>query len=134
MSGDLNSIDYSSWNNQYPAADLSDPEGDFDRDGVSNDSERLFGLDSTDSSSNFPFVELPSSSGAFTYTRRNPNLTGINYLITTSTNLQDWTSATEATSSVLSLNADGIEAVEVTFPNSFQESNNKLFIRIEAVN
>ena len=30
---------------EYPGADLSDPDGDFDSDGLSNDFERLFGLE-----------------------------------------------------------------------------------------
>lgn len=134
IGGDLSTIDYSNWSNQYPTTDLSDPEGDSDGDGLNNDAERLFGLNPTDSSANFPFTELPTSSGTFTYTRRNPVLTGADYLITTSTNLQDWAPANETTSSVLSLNANGVETVEITFPNSAQENNDKLFIRIETVN
>ncbi|MDP0491093.1 MAG: hypothetical protein Q7Q71_08615, partial [Verrucomicrobiota bacterium JB023] len=68
--------DYGSWAAIYPEADLSNPEADFDGDGMANGEERIWGLDPTNSGSVSPYTSALSSTGSFGYTRRDPSLSG----------------------------------------------------------
>ena len=131
VGGDLNTIDYIQWSNQFPTAELADGESDFDGDGLSNDEERLFGLNPADSSSTSPFVETLTPSGGFSYTRRSPSLTGFTYLVSTSTDLITWPPDAGARSSVSSTNSNGVETIAVTL--SAASMNGQLFVRVEAV-
>jgi hypothetical protein len=93
--------DFDSWLGSFsfpPGADLS-PGGDPDGDGLTTRFEYLFGLNPSDGSSVSPITsELSSASGAFSYTRRNPALTGINnYQIWISENLYLWSHQSAAT-------------------------------------
>ncbi len=84
--------DYASWATSFPGANLSDPNADFDGDTLSNDYERIWGLNPTNALSRNPFASISSlQSGSFTYTRRTPSLTLLNYTVWTSTNLLAWT-------------------------------------------
>lgn len=92
--------DFDSWLGLFDfsnGADLT-VEGDPDRDGLNTWSEYLFGLDPSDSSSNSPFLSnLSPALGTFSYTRRNPSLTGgVEYQIWVSEDLQDWDQDEEA--------------------------------------
>jgi hypothetical protein len=83
--------DYTSWAANFPGASLTDPNGDADGDGLKNDYERIWGLNPTNAVSNNPFTFTASlGSGTFSYTRRDPTLTGLAYTIWTSTNLVNW--------------------------------------------
>jgi hypothetical protein len=86
--------DFDTWMDSYtfpPGADLS-PTGDPDGDGHSTRFEYLFGLDPSSGSSPSPItVGLSPLEGTFSYTRRNPELTGTtDYQIWISENLSDW--------------------------------------------
>ena len=84
--------DYGTWSAKFPGANLSNPNADFDNDGQSNDHERIWGLNPTNAASRNPFIFTSSlAAGTFSYTRRSPALTGLNYTVWTSTNLTTWT-------------------------------------------
>ena len=82
--------DYQAWDANFPGIDLP-ATADADGDGLSNDTERLFGLDPTRSSSN-PVSSTDSlkAAGTLTYTRRTPSLSGATYTIWTSPDLPRW--------------------------------------------
>jgi hypothetical protein len=93
--------DFDSWLGSFsfpPGADLS-PGGDPDGDGLTTRFEYLFGLNPSDGGSVSPITsELSSAAGTFSYTRRNPALTGINnYQIWISENLYLWSHQSAAT-------------------------------------
>ena len=128
--GGLAAEDYSSWSAGFPGADLSDLAGDFDGDGVVNNDERIFGLDPTDSSSITPFVSILNTEGAFSYTRRDPTLTGYTYRIFTSTDLEVWNEDLGAISEPSAPNASSVETVAVTL--SAEPAEGRLFVRVGA--
>lgn len=89
--------DHAAWAATYPGANLSDPNADFDGDGLNNANERTWGLNPTNAASRNPFPSTSGlSSGNFSYTRRAPALTGFNYTVWTSSNLASWTQDTGA--------------------------------------
>ena len=84
-------IDYGNWDADYPGTDLADPHADFDSDRLSNNQERLFGLDPTSSSSMDPFTApLDPEAGTFSYSRR-ATPWEITYTVWTSSDLETWT-------------------------------------------
>lgn len=90
------------------------PEDDDDGDGLSNDFERLFGLDATSASSVNPIViSVDPTAGTLSYTRRSISLTGAGYEIWTSTDLQDWSQDTGADQTVTSTTGE-VETVQIT--------------------
>ncbi len=98
---DSNTSDYQTWDSLYAIADLSNPDGDFDNDGQSNNTERLFGSDPTSGHSTASIANLEISSNSFTYNRRDDSLTGATYSIEISDDLETWNpdnSATQVTS------------------------------------
>jgi hypothetical protein len=70
------------------------------------------------------------ASGAVTYTRRTPALTGLNYTVWTSTNLTTWTRDTGATQTVASTVAN-VQTVNVRLSNVLLTLP-KLFVRVQA--
>ena len=121
--------DYDYWVGTYPEA--SDPDADSDGDGLLNNEERIWGLDPTSGASSTPNLSpLDKTSGIFSYYRRNPTLTGMNYRYEWSTRLDgDWTAFTPVLE-----NARGtspVETVDVTVDPALL-SNPRLFIRIAA--
>jgi len=83
--------DYSIWAAGFPGANLTDPNADPDGDGLKNDYERLWGLNPTNAASKNPFASISGlGSGSFSYTRRTPSLTGLDYTVWISTNLVYW--------------------------------------------
>lgn len=82
------SSDYGTWAAIYGPANLSDPNADLDGDGLTNEEERAFGLNPASGAAANPVsIPLNATTGTFSYTRRNPALTGLNYTVWTSTNL-----------------------------------------------
>jgi len=124
--------DYDDWAALFSGIDLSDPNADFNHDGLTNNEKRIWGLDPTSGSSVNPIsVQLEARSGSFSYTRRSPSLTGITYRY-------EWTSTLDAESwqafTPAQLTSDAgtpVETVEVTVPAALLE-NSRLFVRVVA--
>jgi len=122
-------VAYADWMLKYPTADLSDPAGDYDGDGMINQQEYAFGLNPTSGSSVNPIsVPFDKLTGKFRYTRTAGST--LTYTVWTSTNLQDWTKDTAASQTVKAT-ADGVETVEVGVAAA--PVNGKLFVRVQAV-
>lgn len=124
--------DYGSWAAAYPGFDLSNPAGDADKDGNTNQGEYAFGLNPTSGSSVSPItVQVDPATGKFSYTRRNPALTGLGYTVWTSPDLTTWTEDTAASASqtVTATNGD-VQTVGVTLTTL--PVNGKLFVRVKA--
>ncbi len=127
--------DYDTWASIYEVSpgDLSDPSGDFDKDGLTNEEERIWGLDPTSASSVSPIqggVDVGGVS-SFTYTRRAASLTGLTYTIRTSTDLSIWTDDTGAMQDAgAGPDASGVETVAVTL--SASPVDGRLFVRVKA--
>jgi fibronectin-binding autotransporter adhesin len=121
--------DYDTW-----AVNLTGgPGDDDDGDGLSNFQEYAFGLDPLNGSSVSPItVPINPATGTFSYTRRNPALTELNYAIQTSTTLAvgDWTTDLGAIQSVVSTVGD-VQTVQVTLTGALL-TEPKIFVRVEA--
>lgn len=123
--------DYGAWASKFPLADLSDPNADYDGDGMTNDQERIFGLNPTTPSSVNPIVvPLNSAAGTLSFTRRDTALTGLDYSVWTSINLATWTLDGGATLTPGSM-VDEVETVAVQLSAALL-SQPKLFVRIGA--
>ncbi|QTN32924.1 DUF5060 domain-containing protein [Akkermansiaceae bacterium] len=128
--------DFDSWLGSFPFAPGADltSGGDPDHDGLSTWFEYLFGLDPSDCSSVNPVtIGLSQSDGTFTYTRRNPALTGItDYQVWVSENLSGW----EHDSAALQATGDigEIQVVAVTLSGSKPLTAPSFFIRVRASN
>ena len=112
------------------------PDADPDHDGLTNQQEYAFGLDPNDGASCNPItVQLNKTTGKFTYTRRDPALTGLTYLIQTTTTLKsgvgpgDW--ATVAADQSPSGPGD-VQTVVVTLPGTVPLPESALFVRVLA--
>lgn len=122
--------DYLAWSAGFPGADLSDPNGDFDNDGLSNDYERLFGLDPTSGSSIDPItVPFDRTLGTFSFTRRDDALTGMSTGIETSEDLVEWTVDSGAVLTAGTPNSKGVEIVDVVLSPDLLVAD-KLFVRV----
>lgn len=124
--------DYEIWRGQQnfaPGVDLA-AGGDPDGDGLNNWTEYLFGLDPLDSSAVSPFrLNLEKESGTFSYTRRNPSLSGVSdYQIWTSEELIDWTRDFTATED-LTASVNDVQEVLVTL-SDLGPKPDKLFVRV----
>jgi autotransporter-associated beta strand protein len=84
--------DFDVWTSSFLPTVIGGPTDDFDGDGLNNDQERIFGLNPTSGTSSNPIsVPLNPSAGTFSYTRRDPALTGKVFKVWTSTTLANWT-------------------------------------------
>lgn len=125
--------DYGDWTLQWDGINLINAQGDLDRDGVSNDHERIWGLVPTDPKSKDPIQLLNvSESGTFTYTRRDNTRSGMNYKVWTSTNLVNWTEDTGAQQIPGATDANGVQTVQTVLSPALL-GNPNLFIKIEAI-
>lgn len=124
--------DYQAWDANFPGVDLSNPAADYDKDGLTNDAERIWGLDPADASSRQPVTVAANlkATGNFTYTRRTSTLTGLTYTVWTSTNLSSWTQNTGATQTVVST-TDNVQTVNVKLSSSLL-TQPKLYVRVRA--
>ncbi len=132
LAAEVPATDYQVWSLQYPEHDLTEPAADSDGDGVSNDDERVWGLDPTSGASVSAIQAAPSpSSGTFTYTRRRPALTGRDFRCEWSSSLKpdEWSAFTPANESIQT--AGEIENVEITLPGELL-TESRIFIRVVA--
>ena len=124
---------YITWASAFlPGNDVSNPAGDNDNDGLSNQHEFAFGLNPISGSSVDPIlVGLDKSAGTFTYQRR--AATGLTYKILTSTDLVSWPEDTTATAGqvVGAVDGNGNQSVVVTLTGA-PFTATKLFVRVAA--
>jgi alpha-galactosidase len=125
------SSDYATWAAQWPGASLSDPNADLDGDGLSNDYERIWGLNPTNAASRNPFTSTTGlAAGTFRYTRRAVALSGLSYTVWTSTNLTTWTQDTGAVQTPGTPVAE-VETVTVNLSPALL-GGQRLFVRVRA--
>lgn len=116
------------WAATFLPADVSDPAGDNDGDGLVNQQEFAYGLNPLNGSPANPvLVQLNKSTGTFTYQRRAG--TGLTYRILTSTDLVSWTH--DATASQAATPSGSNETVLVTLTGA-PLSASILFVRVAA--
>ncbi len=124
--------DYSAWDAYYPGVDLTNPDADLDRDGMTNDHERIWGLDPTKAASSNPVI-VPATlktTGNFTYTRRTSTLTALTFTVWTSPDLAIWTQDTGATQTISSTVAN-VQTVTVKISSALR-TGPKRFVRVQA--
>lgn len=124
------SVDYAAWRDaDYPGIGL--PDEDDDGDGLSNEYERIFGLDPTDPSSSSPYWSaFDPAIGSFGYTRRSKSLSNMNSKVWYSTDLEEWFEDNAAVQTLDSVTND-VEFMGVAIdPLLFSEP--RLFFRVEA--
>jgi len=122
--------DYDTWLSGFTFAPDADTTaaGDADRDGMTNQQEYSFGLLPNSGSSVNPITSpLNKATGQFSYTRRKPSLTGLNYTYQFNTDLGIWNAFTPT--AVVSNNGDPVEVITVTVPAAITV-NAKAFIRV----
>lgn len=127
--------DYGDWRSQWAGADLLDPQDDLDEDGMSNDDERVWGLDPTNPGSRSPLqfnIGITSNSLDYIlhYTRRAPSLTRRNFTVWTSTDLKEWREDTGAAQLPGPADLNHVQTVETILSPELL-SNPRLFIKIE---
>jgi hypothetical protein len=131
---------FASWIGFYTSIPLADrdPGDDPDGDGLTNEEEYAFGLIPNNGASCNPIsVQLNKTTGKFTYTRRNPDLTGISYSILTSTTLAegvqtgDW--AIDDSATQVPSGTGEVQTVEVTLGGTKPLGATTIFVRVKAV-
>ena len=124
------SLDYAAWrDSHYPG--LGMPDEDDDGDGLSNDYERIFGMDPTDPASSSPYRgAFDPATGSLGYTRRVQSLINMNYKVWYSTDLANWFEDNAAIQTVESTSND-VEFMDVWVDPSLL-SEPKLFVRVLA--
>jgi hypothetical protein len=125
--------DHAAWTALYPGHNLADPDGDTDRDGISNRDERIWGLDPTRATNGHAMISsLNIPAGTFSYTRRNPSLTGLRHRIEWCDDLgATWHEDTGALQIAGPADASGRQSVAVTLSPALRALP-RLFIRLAA--
>jgi alpha-galactosidase len=124
------SVDYTAWrDNVSPSLGL--PGEDDDGDTLSNDYERIFGLDPTDPASASPLRStFDPETGTFSYSRRTPSLVNLNYTLWYSTDLDEWFQDNGAFQAPQSA-ANDVEIMDVVIDSALL-SEPRLFIQMRA--
>ncbi|MES2474848.1 MAG: LamG-like jellyroll fold domain-containing protein [Verrucomicrobiota bacterium] len=105
--------------------------GDDDFDSLTNDKERLFGLNAKSGASANPIaVPFNKTTGKLSYTRRKTSLTNAAYSVWTSTTLSGWAKDNGAVQTVTATVGE-VETVEITLSAGLT-ANPKLFVRVQA--
>lgn len=128
--------DYDTWatDNGYwtPGDPNTAPGDDFDGDGVINDDEYAFGLDPTDPASVNPIsAPFDPASGTFSYTRRDPALSGWSYDVETSPALMVWTEDAGAVQTPGATDGDGVQTVVVQLSGAWPSADPAGFVRVQ---
>ena len=124
--------DYETWAGLYAPADLADPDADHDKDGLSNNDERIWGLDPANATSRDPIRALPDPGNhTFRYSRRSPEKVGRGYSVWTSMNLTSWLEDTAAVQTPGPADANDVEIVDVTLSVGSPEGG-RLFVQVRA--
>ncbi|MCW1924697.1 Ig-like domain-containing protein [Luteolibacter arcticus] len=111
---------------------VTSSSADDDHDGHDNAFEYAFGLDPHSATSLNPIpIPLKRATGKFTYTRRVPGLTGLEYRVFVSTNLSTWNEDTEAASNITNTSGS-VETVEVTLSPPDPMNGSKRFVKVQA--
>lgn len=124
------SVDYAAWRNSYyPTLGL--PGADDDGDGLSNDYERIFGLNPKSAASASPYpAPFDPKTGILSYSRRAMSKSNLNYKVWYSTNLQQWFEDNSANQAITSTVGD-VEMMGVQMdPNLLSQP--KLFLQVRA--
>jgi hypothetical protein len=124
--------DYDTWSDLFLPTDIGAPGDDHDGDGVSNDEERIWGLDPTSGSSVSPIsTGLDATAGTLSYTRRKAALSGASFRYEWSTTLANsgWTGFTPI--SEISDSGDPVETITITLDAGLL-GNTRLFVRVVA--
>lgn len=120
---------YDTWAANFAPADVSNPAGDNDGDGLVNQEEFAFGLNPLSGSSVNPItVSLNKGAGTFTYQRRTGS--GLTYKVWTSSNLSTWTIDAGAVLPTITPVGDN-ETVAFTLTGA-PLTEPKLFVRVSA--
>jgi autotransporter-associated beta strand protein len=123
---------YQSWAESISGFTDTDPAHDPDGDGLTNQQEFAFGLDPMSGVSADPIKQpLDKATGTFTYTRRDPALSGLVYQVNTSTDLTDWKVDANATQTVIGT-TNNIQTVRVTLSGPQPLTAVKIFVRVTA--
>ena len=124
---------YTTWANAFlPGNDVSNPAGDNDNDGLTNQQEFAFGLSPISGSSVNPIVaQLNTTTGQFSYQRLAGS--GLTYRILTSTTLAtgSWTQDLTASQVAGATDANGNQIVVVTLTGAPLTAPS-LFVRVAA--
>lgn len=124
---------FTTWANSFlPGNNVSDPAGDNDNDGLTNQQEFAFGLSPISGSSVNPIVaQLDKTTGQFSYQRRAAS--GLTYKILTSTTLAtgSWTQDVTASQVAGATDGNGNQTVVVTLTGAPLAAS-KLFVRVAA--
>ena len=125
--------EYAAWATAYAPADVGDPDADLDKDGMSNGVEHIWGLDPINPASANPYASSYNpQSGGFSYTRRDPALTGYKYTVLTSSDLAAWSQDAGARQVPGTPDANGVQTVAVTL-SPVARGSGRLFVRVYAV-
>ena len=122
--------DYDNWAAAQSVANLGLASDDYDNDGMSNNEERIWGLDPTDARSNSPYAKTLDEAGTFQYTRRNPALSDLDYAIWSSTDLVEWSLDQNATQQAISAANAEVETIAVTLDRHL--GGDAVFIQVRA--
>tara|TARA_B110000908_G_scaffold86704_1_gene103568 strand:+ start:229 stop:3081 length:2853 start_codon:yes stop_codon:yes gene_type:complete len=122
--------DYNLWASGFPNMYLVNPDAHDNDNPLSNNELRIWGIDPTSGGSASPITVPLDASRTFTYTRRDDTLTGLNYEIWTSTDLENWSKDTLASQAPETAVAN-VETVTVTLGAS--SADGRLFVQVRAV-
>jgi hypothetical protein len=125
--------DYGTWAALYSGIDLSDSDADLTGNGLTNNEARIWGLHPASGSTTNPLaIPQNASAGTFTYTRRDPVLTGHSFSVWTSTDLQTWVEDTGATQTpVFNTPTADVETVTVSLTASLL-AEPRLYVQVQA--
>jgi autotransporter-associated beta strand protein len=128
---------YSSWATGISGFTDTAATHDPDHDGLDNQTEYAFGLDPTQGTGTSPITAPAKPAGTFTYTRRDPALTGLSYIYQYSTTLNEgeWINVSPTVPDTITP-GPGAGNQTVTFNLTGAPgnplTNTKLFVRVRA--